>query len=108
MVRQARIAAALSIAVGASIVARAEAGAQQAASSTPAAAPGPAVNDIAPDFNLAGADRPWLAEDTDQTLGLSRPRRRARLLLSGADQRLNDQMERTVISTPHCSTTAAR
>ena len=29
----------------------------QAAASAPAVAPGPAVNDIAPDFTLAGADR---------------------------------------------------
>ena len=57
MLRQARIAAALSIAVGTSAVALAEAGAQQAASAAPAAAPGPAVNDVAPDFSLAGADR---------------------------------------------------
>jgi hypothetical protein len=33
------------------------ASAQQAASSTPAIAPGPAVNDAAPDFTLPGADR---------------------------------------------------
>ena len=57
MLKQARIAAALSIAVGTSVVALGEAGAQQAASSTPAVAPGPAVNDVAPDFSLAGADR---------------------------------------------------
>jgi len=57
MLRQARIAAALSIAVGTSAVALAEAGAQQAASAAPAAAPGPALNDVAPDFSLAGADR---------------------------------------------------
>ena len=57
MLRQERIAATLSIAIGTSVVAFAAAGAQQAASSTPAAAPGPAVNDVAPDFSLSGADR---------------------------------------------------
>lgn len=57
MLRQARIAATLSIVFGTSAVALAEAGAQQTASSTPTAAPGPAVNDVAPDFSLAGADR---------------------------------------------------
>jgi hypothetical protein len=31
--------------------------AQQSASPAPAAAAGPAVNDVAPDFTLAGADR---------------------------------------------------
>jgi cytochrome oxidase Cu insertion factor (SCO1/SenC/PrrC family) len=31
--------------------------AQQSASSAPAAAAGPAVNDVAPDFTLAGADK---------------------------------------------------
>ena len=57
MLRQARIAATLSIAIGTSVVTVAAAGAQQGASSTPAAAPGPAVNDVAPDFSLSGADR---------------------------------------------------
>ena len=57
MVRQARIAAAFSIAVAASFVAVGDIGAQQAASSTASVASGPGVNDVAPDFSLAGADR---------------------------------------------------
>ncbi|MFL5487710.1 MAG: hypothetical protein ACJ78R_00175 [Gemmatimonadaceae bacterium] len=38
--------------------------AQQAASSTPAVASGPAVNDIAPDFTLVGADRYGLLKNS--------------------------------------------
>ena len=56
MLKQVRIAATVSIAVGASLVA-AGAASGQAAPSAPAAPPGPGVNDIAPDFSLAGADR---------------------------------------------------
>ena len=56
MLKQVRIAATVSIAVGASLVAAGGASAQ-AASSAPVAPPGPGVNDIAPDFSLAGADR---------------------------------------------------
>jgi hypothetical protein len=57
MLNQARIAA-LSIAVGASLATMGgSAGAQQSATSVPAVASGPAVNDVAPDFSLAGADR---------------------------------------------------
>ena len=57
MLDQARIAT-LSIAIGASFATIGGiAGAQQTASSTPVVASGPAVNDVAPDFSLAGADR---------------------------------------------------
>ncbi len=56
MLKQVRIAATVSIAVGASLVAVGSARGQ-AASSTPAAPTGPGVNDVAPDFSLAGADR---------------------------------------------------
>src|SRR5437868_13836486 len=55
MLKQARIAATVSIAVGASLVAHGSASGQ--AASTSATAPGPGVNDVAPDFSLAGADR---------------------------------------------------
>jgi cytochrome oxidase Cu insertion factor (SCO1/SenC/PrrC family) len=44
------LAVALPLAVG-------SAGAQQAGAVAPPAATGPAVNDVAPDFSLAGADR---------------------------------------------------
>ena len=47
--------ATLSVAVGASLAAMGGIASAQAASPAPAA--GPAVNDVAPDFNLAGADR---------------------------------------------------
>ena len=57
MLNQVRIAT-LSIAVGASLVTTGGiSNAQQAASSTAAVASGPVVNDVAPDFTLAGADR---------------------------------------------------
>lgn len=56
MLRTVRIAATVSIAVGASLVA-ASGASGQAASSAPAAPAGPGVNDVAPDFSLAGADR---------------------------------------------------
>ncbi len=57
MLNQARIAT-LSIAVGASLVtAGGVSNAQQPAPAAPAAATGPGVNDVAPDFSLAGADR---------------------------------------------------
>jgi hypothetical protein len=57
MLNQARIAT-LSIAVGASLVTVGSfANAQQPASAASAAASGPGVNNIAPDFSLAGADR---------------------------------------------------
>jgi cytochrome oxidase Cu insertion factor (SCO1/SenC/PrrC family) len=56
MLNQARIAA-LSIAVGATLAAGSVARAQQTAPTAAAAVVGPAVNDIAPDFTLAGADR---------------------------------------------------
>jgi len=56
MLNQARIAT-LSIAVCASLVTGSLANAQQPAPAAPAAATGPAVNDVAPDFSLAGADR---------------------------------------------------
>ena len=46
-----------SIAVVASLAICSIAAAQQSATSTSAAAPGPGVNDVAPDFSLAGADR---------------------------------------------------
>ena len=55
MLNQARIAT-LSVAVGATLAAASVAGAQQTAT-TVAAVAGPAVNDVAPDFSLAGADR---------------------------------------------------
>jgi len=56
MLKQARIAS-LSIAVGASLVtAGSFAEAQQAAAAVAVPA-GPALNDVAPDFSLAGADR---------------------------------------------------
>ncbi len=48
----------LTITAAASVmIAGGVANAQQAASAQPAAAPGPLVNDVAPDFTLAGADR---------------------------------------------------
>jgi hypothetical protein len=57
MLNQARIAT-FSIAVGVSFAASGSiAGAQQTVSTTPAAVAGPAVNDVASDFTLAGADR---------------------------------------------------
>lgn len=57
MLNQARIAA-LSITLGASLGATAGvARAQQATATAPTAVAGPAVNDVAPDFTLAGADR---------------------------------------------------
>jgi len=56
MLNQAGIAT-LSIAVCASLVTGSLANAQQPAPAAPAAATGPGVNDVAPDFSLAGADR---------------------------------------------------
>lgn len=57
MLNQARIAT-LSIAVGASLATLgAIANAQQSAAPSPAVASGPAMNDVAPDFSLPGADR---------------------------------------------------
>ena len=57
MLNQARIAT-LSIAVGASLVTVAgSSSAQQPAPVAAVAATGPGVSDVAPDFNLAGADR---------------------------------------------------
>jgi cytochrome oxidase Cu insertion factor (SCO1/SenC/PrrC family) len=44
-------------AAASAVMAGGVANAQQAASAPPAAAAGPAVNDLAPDFTLAGADR---------------------------------------------------
>jgi hypothetical protein len=55
MVNQAGIAI-LSIAAASLLGGRATSG-QQSAVSTPAANAGPAINDAAPDFSLAGADR---------------------------------------------------
>jgi cytochrome oxidase Cu insertion factor (SCO1/SenC/PrrC family) len=55
---RARITTTLTITAAASaVMAGGVANAQQAASAPPAAAAGPAVNDLAPDFTLAGADR---------------------------------------------------
>lgn len=54
MLNRSRVAT-LSVAVGASLAPMGGVAAAQAAS--PAAAVGPAVNDVAPDFSLAGADR---------------------------------------------------
>lgn len=56
MLNKARIAASTAIAA-ASIVAGGAAHAQQATMAAAAAPTGPAVNDIAPDFTLMGADR---------------------------------------------------
>ena len=56
MLNQVRIAASTAIAVM-SIAIGTAAHAQQAAPATALAAAGPAVNDVAPDFSLAGADR---------------------------------------------------
>jgi len=56
MLKQVKIAATVSIAVGASLIPAGSASGQ-AASSAPVAAPGPGVNDVAPDFSLAGGDR---------------------------------------------------
>lgn len=56
MLKHVRIAATVSIAVSASLLAAATSSGQ-AASSAPATPPGPGVNDVAPDFSLAGADR---------------------------------------------------
>ena len=57
MLNQARIATLL-IAVGASLATAGRfASAQQTAATASAAPAGPAVNDVAPDFSLAGADR---------------------------------------------------
>jgi len=53
MLNRSRVAT-LSVAVGASLAAMGGVASAQAASP---AAVGPAVNDVAPDFNLAGADR---------------------------------------------------
>lgn len=54
MLNRSRVAT-FSVAVGASLAAIGGIAAAQAA--PPATAAGPAVNDLAPDFNLAGADR---------------------------------------------------
>jgi len=49
--------AALTVVALASLVMAGVAGAQQPAAPSPAAATGPAVNDVAPDFSLGGATR---------------------------------------------------
>ena len=69
----------VSMAVGASLIAiGGVAAAQQTASSTPAAPAGPGVNDAAPDFSLAGADRygllktpVWLSDYRGRTVVLA-------------------------------------
>lgn len=56
MLKQARIAS-LSIAVGAALVTTGSFAEAQQASAAVAVPAGPALNDVAPDFSLAGADR---------------------------------------------------
>lgn len=53
----ARITTLVLSAAGGVLIAGGAINAQQSASSAPAAAPGPAVNDVAPDFTLVGADK---------------------------------------------------